>query len=194
MSVQLVNQMGGATTDYRQVVADSTSKLSPACTIVGDVSIGAKTAVFAGVHIRGDVAPVTIGSETNIQEGCLLHTSAGSPLVVGDHATVGHGAILHGCTIGDNVLVGMGSIVMDDAVLGDNCLVGAGTLITSGKRFEPATLIMGSPARAVRELSPNEVDALITQSGDSYVQVSETMAEQGLLMHPGPHVRMWPER
>ena len=192
MSVRLVNQMGGATSDYQQVVADPTAKLSPASTIVGNVSIGARTAIFAGVHIRGDVAPVSIGRESNIQEGCLLHTSADSPLTVGDHVIVGHGAILHGCTIGDNVLVGMGSIVMDDVVLGDNCLVAAGSLITGGKHFEASTLIMGSPARAVRVLSPSEVDALITQSGDSYVQVSETMADQGLLVRPEPGMRVWP--
>ncbi len=192
MSVARINQMGGSIADYRQVDADPSSKLSPHSSIVGDVSIGARTSVFAGVHMRGDVAPISIGDEVNVQEGCLLHTSAGSPLTVKGHATIGHGAILHGCTIGKNVLVGMGSIVMDDAVIGDNCLIGAGSLVTGGKRFEAGTLIMGSPAKAVRALTDGEIDALITQSGDSYVEVSDRMASQGLLVHPDACTSVWP--
>ena len=192
MSVSLTNQMGDAIDDYAQVDVHPTAKLSWASTAVGRVSIGARSAVFAGAHIRGDVAPIVIGEDVNIQEGCLLHTSAGSPLSVGDHTTVGHGAILHGCTIGKNVLVGMGSIVMDDAVVGDNCLIGAGSLITGGKHFEAGSMIMGSPARAVRQLTETEIDALITQSADSYVEVSEKMADQGLLVRPERETRIWP--
>ena len=184
--------MGGTIDDYAQVDVHPTAKLSFASTVVGDVSIGERSAIFAGTHIRGDVAPITIGDDVNIQEGCLLHTSAGSPLSVGDHTTVGHGAILHGCTIGNNVLVGMGSIVMDDAIIGDNCLIGAGSLITGGKHFEAGSMIMGSPARIVRQLTEVEIDALITQSADSYVEVSEKMADQGLLVRPEQGTRVWP--
>ncbi len=192
MNVELVDQMAGAVTDYRQMTVDATAKLSPYCSVIGQVIIGARTAVFAGSHIRGDVAPITIGDDVNIQEGCLFHTSANSPLVVGDHVTIGHGAILHGCTIGRNVLVGMGSIVMDDVTVGDNCLIGAGSLLTGHKTFAPGMLIMGSPAREVRALTPEEIDALITQSGDSYVKVSDAMAQQGLLLHPSQTTKIWP--
>ena len=150
-------KMGVSITDYHQVRIDRNAMLSPYATIIGDVVIGSDSSVFAGVHVRGDCAPIRIGKRTNIQENACLHVSVGSPLSVGDNVTVGHGAILHGCTIEDNVLVGMGSIVMDDAHIARDCIVGAGSLVTQGKNYPPRTLLMGRPARVVRELSDEEI-------------------------------------
>lgn len=167
--------------DYNQVKLDASVRLSPACTIVGDVSIGEDSSVFAGAHIRGDEAPIRIGSKTNIQENCCLHVSNGCTLTIGDGVTVGHGAILHGCTIADNVLVGMGSIIMDDAEIGEGSLVGAGALVTQRKKFPPRSLIIGSPAKAVRTLSEEEVAFHILHPAQAYAATSAAMVQSGVM-------------
>ena len=151
-------KMGTAITNYHQVRFAPNVMLSSHATVCGNVKIGAGTSVFAGTQIRGDCEPIVIGSNTNIQENSCLHVSVGSKLTIGNNVTIGHNAVLHGCTIEDNVLIGMGAIVMDDAVIPSDCLVAAGSLVTQGKTFEPRSLIMGSPARAVRELTQNPGD------------------------------------
>ena len=185
-------KMGSSITDYHQVSVASTAMLSPHSTICGKVSIGADTCVLAGTQIRGDCEPVSIGAKTSIQENACLHVSVGSPLTVGDHVTIGHGAILHGCSIEDNALVGMGAIVMDDARIGRDCVVAAGAIVTQGKAFEPGTLIMGSPARAVRELADEEIEAWVTVAADAYYEVATTMTANGLLVHPTAETTIWP--
>jgi len=110
-----------------------------------------------------------IGARTNIQEGAMLHSDADAPLVVGEDCTVGHHAVLHGCTIGNRVLIGMGAIVLNRAVIGDDCIVGAGALVTEGKTFPPGSLIVGSPAKAVRELDERTI-AFLKVSAAHYVQ------------------------
>ena len=187
-------KMGSSITDYHQVSLSGDVYLSPYATICGDVSIGAFSSVFAGVQIRGDCEPISVGRGTNIQENACLHVSMGSALAVGSNVTVGHGAILHGCTICDNALVGMGAIVMDDAHIASNCLIAAGALVTQGKRFEPGTLIMGRPARAVRTLTDEEVRAMITVAAEAYVEVAQRMFAEGLMCHPAPGTRIWPDR
>ncbi|MBQ9002288.1 MAG: gamma carbonic anhydrase family protein, partial [Eggerthellaceae bacterium] len=161
--------MGASITDYHQVKCDPTAMLSPYCTVVGDVTMGPESSVFAGTQVRGDCEPICIGAGTNIQENSCLHVSVGSKLTIGDNVTVGHNVTLHGCTIEDNVLVGMGSTVMDDAVIGRDCVIGAGSLVTQRKVFEPGTLIMGSPARAVRKLTDEEIETMVTVAGSAYV-------------------------
>ena len=186
-------KMGANISDYHQVRVDESACLSPYATICGDVVIGAGSSVFAGTQIRGDCEPIVIGDMTNIQENSCLHVSAGSKLCIGNRVTIGHMAMLHGCTIDDSVLIGMGSIVMDDAHIGTNCLVAAGSLVTQGKEFEPGTLIMGSPARAVRPLTEEEIETMITVAADAYAQVARAMVADGLMVHPGADTRVWPE-
>ena len=185
-------KMGTTITNYHQVKFAPGVMLSPQATVCGDVFIGSESSVFAGTQVRGDCEPIYVGSKTNIQENACLHVSVGSKLTVGNHVTVGHGAILHGCTIEDNVLVGMGSIVMDDAIIANDCIVGAGSLVTQGKVFEPRTLIMGRPARAVRELTDEEIEAMVTVAADAYVEVARAMTADGLMLVPSVGTNIWP--
>ncbi|TVQ78819.1 MAG: gamma carbonic anhydrase family protein [Bradymonadales bacterium] len=138
--------------------------------VIGQVRIGAESNVWFQVVIRGDVNFIEIGNRTNIQDHSCLHvTRKTAPLIVGSEVTVGHQVILHGCTIEDRVLVGMGAIVMDQAVIPSECIVGAGSMVTMGKRFESGSLILGSPAKAVRKLTEEEL-AFLSQSAANYVQ------------------------
>ena len=186
-------KMGANITDYHQVRFGKGDMLSPHCTVIGDVTFGDEVVVFAGTHIRGDCEPIVVGSRTNIQENSCLHVSVGSKLRLGDNVTVGHNVVLHGCTIEDNVLVGMGSVVMDDAVIGRDSVIGAGSLITQGKSFPPRTLILGSPARAVRELTNEEIEAMVTVASPAYVEVARVMTADGLMHTPPPDARIWPQ-
>ena len=139
--------------------------------LVGDVTIGEGSSVWYGAILRGDEAPITIGKNTNIQDGAVLHEAARYPLVIGDGVTVGHNAILHGCEIGDNVVVGMGSIVMNGAKIGNDSIVGAGSLVTQDKEFPDGVMILGSPARALRNLTPEEI-ARNRWNAEEYVRLN----------------------
>lgn len=143
--------------------------IAPSADVIGDAQLGAGASVWFSAVIRADNTPILIGERTNIQEGATLHSDPGFPLTIGAGVTVGHQAILHGCTIGDNVLIGMGAIVLNGAVIGDNSLVGAGALVTEGKQFPPGSLIVGSPARAVRSL-PEEALAALRQAAAGYAE------------------------
>lgn len=147
---------------------DDSAWVAPNAQLVGDARIGRDVGIWFGVVIRADNTPITVGDRTNVQEGAILHSDPGIPCTLGTGCTVGHRAILHGCTIGDNVLIGMGAIVLNRAVIGDNCLVGAGALVTEGKEFPPGSLIVGSPARVVRMLDDAAIEGL-RASADSYV-------------------------
>ncbi|NQT58925.1 MAG: gamma carbonic anhydrase family protein [Bacteroidetes bacterium] len=125
--------------------------------IIGQVSIGSGSSVWANAVIRGDIGTISIGENSNIQDNCVVHITEGLPVSIGDRVTVGHGAILHSCTVGNDCLIGMGSIILDKAVIGDNSMVGAGSLVTPGKTFPSNSLIMGSPAKVVRVLTDNEL-------------------------------------
>lgn len=184
-------KMGSFISDYHQVKLDPTAMLSRHASVIGDVEIGAGSSIFAGAHVRGDCAPIRIGAKTNIQENSCLHVSIGCPLSVGDHVTVGHCVTLHGCTIEDNVLVGMGSVVMDDAHIGRDCVIGAGSLVTQRKSFPPRTLIMGSPAKAVRELTDEEIEAMVTVAADAYEEVALAMTADGLMERPPAGADIW---
>lgn len=184
--------MGASISNYHQVKLHPSCRLSPYGSICGDVTMGPNTTLFAGAHVRGDCEPIVVGAGSNIQENACLHVSVGSPLTVGADVTIGHGAILHGCTIRDNVLIGMGSTVMDDAVIESDSVVAAGALVTQGKRFPPRSLIMGSPARAVRELTDEEIEAMITVAAPAYREVSTNMMADGVMLAPPVGATVWP--
>jgi len=133
---------------------------APSADLIGDVRLGERASVWFGAVIRADNTPILIGAESNIQDGAIGHSDPGAPLTVGERVTVGHQAILHGCTIGDDCLIGMGARVLNNAVIGPECLVGAGALVTEGKTFEGGSLIVGVPARVVRPLTDAEKAAL----------------------------------
>jgi carbonic anhydrase/acetyltransferase-like protein (isoleucine patch superfamily) len=133
---------------------------APSADLIGDVRLGERASVWFGAVIRADNTPIIIGAESNVQDGAVGHSDPGAPLVIGAGVTVGHQAILHGCTVGGGALIGMGARVLNGAVIGERCLVGAGALVTEGKMFEPQMLIVGSPARAIRPLTEQEVAAL----------------------------------
>jgi carbonic anhydrase/acetyltransferase-like protein (isoleucine patch superfamily) len=143
-----------------------TSWAAPSADLIGDVQLGTQVGIWFGAVIRADNTPIIVGDRTNVQEGCMLHSDPGIPLAIGVDCTIGHHAILHGCTIGNRVLVGMGATVLNNAVIGDDCLVGAGALVTEGKAFPPGSLIMGVPAKVVRELPPETVAALKTSAAE----------------------------
>lgn len=130
--------------------------------VIGRVELGEDSSVWFGVVIRGDQPePVRIGARSNIQEASVLHSDAGKPLTIGNDVTVGHKAMLHGCTIGDGSLVGIGAVVLNGAKIGKHCLVGAGALVTEGKEFPDGSLIVGSPAVVKRQLSPEQIAGLM---------------------------------
>lgn len=143
----------------------------PAATVIGRVKIGARSSVWPNVSLRGDVGPITIGEDTSIQDASVGHTTGGvSELVVGSRVTVGHGAILHGCSVGDDCLVGMGSIVMDNAVIAPWTMVGAGSLVPPNKRYPSGMLVIGRPAIPLRPLTDAERD-WIASAARSYVEL-----------------------
>ncbi|MGB3501157.1 MAG: gamma carbonic anhydrase family protein [Mesorhizobium sp.] len=142
--------------------------VAPDAAVVGNVHVGKDVSIWFGVAIRGDNERITIGSSSNVQEHTVMHTDPGFKLTIGENCTIGHRAMLHGCTIGDNSLVGMGAIILNGAKIGNNCLVGAGALVTEGKEFPDNSLIVGSPAKAVRELTEEQA-ARLKMSAQHYV-------------------------
>ena len=142
--------------------------IAPTAVLVGDVVVGPDVGIWFGVVARGDIETITIGARSNVQENCVLHTDTGYPLVIGSNVTIGHAAIVHGCTIGDNTLIGMGATVLNGAVIGKNCLIGANALVTEGKVIPDNSLVMGAPAKVVREIDAAG-EAGLTASADRYV-------------------------
>ncbi|BDE70410.1 MULTISPECIES: gamma carbonic anhydrase family protein [Delftia] len=136
--------------------------------VMGNVQLAEDASIWFGAVLRGDCESITIGEGSNIQDASVLHADLGQPLVVGRHVTVGHQVMLHGCTIGDESLIGIGAVVLNGAKIGRNCLVGAGALITEGKEFPDGSMIIGSPAKAVRQLTPEQIEGL-RRSAQHYV-------------------------
>lgn len=128
--------------------------------VIGDVVLAEDSSVWFGATARGDTATLTVGRGSNVQDGSVLHADVGFPLTIGAHVTVGHQVTLHGCTIGDESLIGIGAVVLNGARIGKNSLVGAGALVTEGKSFPDGSLIVGSPAKAVRQLTPEQMAGL----------------------------------
>ena len=129
--------------------------------VIGDVRMAENSNVWFGSVVRGDSETITIGENSNIQDACVLHGDPGKPLIIGDNVSVGHQVMLHGCTVGDGTLIGIGAIVLNGVVIGKNCIVGAGSLVTEGKVFPDGSMIMGSPAKVVRELSAEQQAGLL---------------------------------
>lgn len=143
--------------------------LAPNASVIGDVDIGDEVSVWFGAVIRADITPIKIGARTNIQDNCVLHEDYEIPLTLGDNVTVGHGVILHGCAIASHCLIGMGAIILNNAQIGENCIIGAGALITQNKIIPPNSLVIGSPAKVIRQVTAEEI-ALIKFSADHYVE------------------------
>ena len=142
--------------------------IAPDAQVIGKVVIGEDVGIWFGAVLRGDNEPITLGARTNIQEGTVIHTDPGKPVTIGEGCTIGHRAIVHGCTIGDNSLIGMGATILNGAKIGRNCLVGANALVTEGKEFPDNSLIVGAPAKVVRSLDATAVEAL-ARSAAHYV-------------------------
>ena len=149
-------------------IADS-AWLADSAQVMGEVNIAADASVWFGTVVRGDTATITIGEGTNVQDASVLHADLGMPLTIGKHVTVGHQVMLHGCTIGDESLIGIGAIVLNGAKIGKNCLVGAGALVTEGKEFPDGSMIIGSPARVVKQLTPEQMQGL-RKSAQHYIE------------------------
>lgn len=141
--------------------------VAPSADLIGEVSLGARASVWFGAVLRGDNTPLILGDETNFQDGAIGHSDPGFALSIGARVTVGHQAILHGCSVSDDCLIGMGARILNGAVIETECIVGAGALITEGKHFKAGSLIIGAPARAVRDVTKEE-RALIRQSAAHY--------------------------
>lgn len=158
-----IYQLGEHTPDI-----DESAYVADDANVIGKVRIEANASIWFGVTIRGDNDLITIGQNSNVQEGTVMHTDPGMPLTVGKNVTIGHQAMLHGCDIGDGSLVGIQAVVLNGARIGRNCLVGAGALVTEGKEFPDNSLILGSPAKAVRTLSEDDI-ARMQAGTTSYV-------------------------
>jgi len=150
---------------------------APSADLIGDVRLGPRASIWFGAVIRADNTPIVLGEESNFQDGSIGHSDPGAPLTIGARVTVGHQAILHGCTIEDEALVGMGARILNGAIISAQCIVGAGALVTEGKVFEPRSLIVGSPARAIRTLSDEQV-ATLRISAAHYVEKAQRYARE----------------
>lgn len=154
--------------DGRRPVLDDEAWVADNASLIGSVTLGKRASVWFNCVLRGDNDALIIGDDSNIQDGSVIHTDTGLPLRVGRGCTVGHLAMLHGCEIGDNTLVGIKSVVLNRARIGANCIVGAGSLVTEDKQFPDGVLIMGTPAKVVRELQPHEI-SMIGSMAQHYV-------------------------
>lgn len=154
--------------DRPATMGEVTYWIAPDAHVIGKVVLGADVGIWFGAVLRGDNEPISVGAGSNIQEGAVIHTDPGMPVEIGAGCTIGHRAIIHGCTIGDNSLIGMGATVLNGARIGNNCLVGANALVTEGKEFPDNSLIVGAPARVVRTLDDAAIAGL-KRSAASYV-------------------------
>jgi carbonic anhydrase/acetyltransferase-like protein (isoleucine patch superfamily) len=151
--------------------------LAPGAVVVGDVTIGAAASVWFGAVIRGDCEAISIGERTNIQDGCIVHADPGYPCRIGNGVTVGHGAIVHGAIVADNVTIGMRAVILNGARIGENSLIGAGALVTEGAEIPPGSLVLGMPGKVVRPLHPDEIER-IAQSAEHYIQAAAAFAAE----------------
>ena len=152
-----------------------TARLAPGAFVLGNATLAEECSVWYNAVVRADEAPISIGARTNVQDCAVVHVSANHPTSIGSGVTIGHGAIVHGCSVGDNTLVGMGAIVLDGARIGNDCIIGAGALVTQGTVIPDGSLAFGSPARVVRALSPQEVEAN-RANAQEYVRLARSLA------------------
>jgi carbonic anhydrase/acetyltransferase-like protein (isoleucine patch superfamily) len=164
---------------------DPSAFIAPNASLLGQVTLGPEASVWFGVVIRADLAPITIGRATNIQDNSVLHVDAGKPVVLGDQVTVGHRAIVHGATVHDRALIGMGSIILNGAVIGSESVIGAGALVTERAVIPPRSLVLGVPGRVVRPVSDKEL-AYITHAWSAYVEYSRRYLAEGRRPYAAP--------
>ena len=158
-----------------EIAADA--YVAPGAHVMGRVRLQPRSSVWFGAVLRGDNEPIDIGEESNVQDGSVLHTDPGYPLTVGPRVTIGHQAMLHGCTIGEGSLIGIQAVILNGALIGRNCLVGAGALVTEGKVFPDGVLILGAPARVARELTPQAI-AAIQANTQHYVERAKRFSRE----------------
>ncbi|KQX38225.1 hypothetical protein ASD04_11475 [Devosia sp. Root436] len=159
--------------------------IAPTAVLVGDVMVGQDAGIWFGVVARGDIEAITIGARSNVQENTVLHTDKGYPLVIGENCTIGHSAIVHGCTIGDNTLIGMGATVLTGAKIGKNCLIGANALITENKVIPDNSMVVGAPGKVIREID-NEGVRNLAASAERYVKNAKRFAAGMVEVPSGP--------
>ncbi len=173
---------------------DGSAWIAPSADVIGDTTVGANASIWFGAVVRADNTPIAIGRGSNVQDGAILHSDPGYPLTIGEEVTIGHRAILHGCTIGDRVLIGMGTIILNGAVIPNDCVVGAGSLITERRTFLSGSLIIGSPAVVKRPLSEEEVAGLVNAAGiyvDNRERFSGALRSvHNLFAQSGTHVQL----
>jgi carbonic anhydrase/acetyltransferase-like protein (isoleucine patch superfamily) len=144
--------------------------------VSGSVELGKDVNIWFGASVRGDIEPITIQEDTNIQDNATLHTDFGAPCTIGKRVTIGHNAVIHGCTVGDDCLIGMGAVLLSRSEIGKESIVGAGALVTEGKIFPPRSLILGSPAKVVRTLDDSAIEA-IRKNSQNYIKLARDAAE-----------------
>ncbi|HOV37472.1 MAG TPA: gamma carbonic anhydrase family protein [Spirochaetales bacterium] len=144
--------------------------------VSGSIELGKDVSIWFGASVRGDIEPITIQEDTNIQDNATLHTDFGAPCTIGKRVTIGHNAVIHGCTVGDDCLIGMGAVLLSRSEIGKESIVGAGALVTEGKIFPPRSLILGSPAKVVRTLDDSAIDA-IRKNSENYIKLAKDAAE-----------------
>ncbi|HEX2088585.1 MAG TPA: gamma carbonic anhydrase family protein [Actinomycetota bacterium] len=170
----------------RNPALHSTVFVAEGARVAGDVEIGEESSVWFNAVVRGDTSTVRIGARTNIQDGAVVHTDTGKPVSIGDDCTVGHNAVIHGCTVGNGCLIGMGAIVLSGAVVGDESLIAAGALVPEGKEFAARSLLVGSPAKLVRTLSDEEVGRLIRRGVGTYLRLAREYSSNSTSSERGP--------
>ncbi|CAB3289875.1 carbonic anhydrase (gamma family Zn(II)-dependent enzymes) [Methanocaldococcus lauensis] len=151
-----------------------TAKIAKTAVIVGDVTIGEYSSVWYNAVIRGDLEKIIIGNYSNVQDCCVIHCSKGYPVRIGDYVSIGHGAVVHGCIIENNVLVGMNATILNGAKIGENCIIGANALVTQNKEIPPNSLVLGVPGRVVRTLTDEEIKS-IKENALRYVELSKNL-------------------
>jgi carbonic anhydrase/acetyltransferase-like protein (isoleucine patch superfamily) len=151
----------------KPIIADDVF-LAPGCQIIGNVKIAKECSIWHNATLRADIGPITIGEYTNIQDNAVVHIDYDYPTIIGNGVTIGHGAIIHGCTINDNCLIGMGAIILNGAVISENCLIGAGALITENKEIPPNSLVVGVPGKVLRKLTKEEIEKLKESAKEYY--------------------------
>ena len=151
-----------------------TAWIAPSADVLGDVTLGDDVSVWFGAVLRGDVNHIVVGARSNVQDGTVIHvTNGGNPTLIGERVTIGHNVTLHACTIGDDCLIGMGSVILDEVEVGAGSIVAAGALLTPGKKYPPGSLILGSPAKAARPVRPEERAEMIDQGWKNYLEYTE---------------------
>ncbi|MCI6995026.1 MAG: gamma carbonic anhydrase family protein [Methanobrevibacter sp.] len=150
--------------------------ICPGAQVFGDVELNENVSIWHGAILRGDTDSITIGKNSNVQDNCVVHCTEGFPVEIGENVSVGHGAVVHGCKLDDNVLIGMNATVLNGAHISKNSIVGAGAVVSEGKEFPENSLILGVPAKAVKELSPEQVK-MIQNNADNYVRLSKQYKE-----------------